>query len=55
MADRLSEQMGQPFIVENQPGANGSLAAASVARSAADGYTLFMAIDSNLVVNPTPL
>jgi tripartite-type tricarboxylate transporter receptor subunit TctC len=53
LADRLSEQMKQPVIVENMPGANASLAAGNVARSAPDGYTLFMAVDSNLVVNPT--
>ena len=34
------------------PGANGGLAAGQVARAAPDGYTLFMAVDTNLVVNP---
>ncbi|PWT85471.1 MAG: hypothetical protein C5B56_14035 [Proteobacteria bacterium] len=53
LADRLSEQMRVPVIVENQPGANGGLAAGQVVRSAPDGYTLFMAVDSNLVVNPS--
>ncbi len=53
LGDRLSEQMRQPVIVENQPGANGGLAAGQVARSAPDGYTLFMAVDTNLVVNPS--
>jgi tripartite-type tricarboxylate transporter receptor subunit TctC len=53
LADRLSESMRQPVIVENQPGANGGLAAAQVTRSAPDGYTLFMAVDTNLVVNPS--
>jgi tripartite-type tricarboxylate transporter receptor subunit TctC len=52
LADRLSASMRQPVIVENQPGANGGLAAGQVARSMADGYTLFMAVDTNLVVNP---
>ena len=42
LGDRLAEQMQQPVIVENQPGANGGLAAGQVARSAPDGYTLFM-------------
>ena len=32
LADRLAEQMGRPFIVENMPGANGSLAGGNVAR-----------------------
>jgi tripartite-type tricarboxylate transporter receptor subunit TctC len=53
LADRLAEQMGQPFIVENMPGANGSLAGGNVARSASDGYTLMLAVDSNLVINPS--
>jgi tripartite-type tricarboxylate transporter receptor subunit TctC len=53
LGERLSEQMGQPVIVENKPGANGGSAAADVVRSPPDGYTLFVAVDSNLVVNPT--
>jgi tripartite-type tricarboxylate transporter receptor subunit TctC len=53
LAERLSEQMKQPVIVENRPGANGGIAAGDVARSTPDGYTLFMAVDTNLVVNPT--
>jgi len=53
LADRLSESTRQPVIVENQPGANGGLAAAQVMRSTPDGYTLFMAVDTNLVVNPS--
>ena len=52
LGERLSEQMKQPVIVENMPGANGGLAAAQVVRSIPDGYTLFMAVDTNLVVNP---
>src|SRR5262249_29629895 len=52
LGDRLSYAMRQPVIVENQPGANGGLAAGQVARAAPDGYTLFMAVDTNLVVNP---
>ena len=53
LADRLSESTRQPVIVENQPGANGGLAAGQVMRSTPDGYTLFMAVDTNLVVNPS--
>src|SRR5262245_475977 len=52
LGDRLSESLRQPVIVENQPGANGGLAAGQVARATPDGHTLFMAVDTNLVVNP---
>jgi tripartite-type tricarboxylate transporter receptor subunit TctC len=53
LGDRLSEQMKQPVIVENMPGATGGLAGAAVARAEPDGYTLFLAVDSNLVINPS--
>jgi tripartite-type tricarboxylate transporter receptor subunit TctC len=53
LGDRLSEQMRQPVIIENQPGANGGLAASQVTRAVPDGHTLFMAVDTNLVVNPS--
>src|SRR5882762_3375256 len=53
LGDRLNEQMRQPVIIENIPGANGSLAAGTVARATPDGYTLMLAVDSNLVINPS--
>jgi tripartite-type tricarboxylate transporter receptor subunit TctC len=53
LGERFSESMRVPVIIENQPGANGALAAGAVARSTPDGYTLFMAVDTNLVVNPS--
>jgi tripartite-type tricarboxylate transporter receptor subunit TctC len=53
LGEQLSEQMQQPVVVENRPGANGGLAAADVARSPPHGYTLFVAVDTNLVVNPS--
>jgi tripartite-type tricarboxylate transporter receptor subunit TctC len=53
VGDRLAEQMRQPVIVENMPGANGSLAAGAVARAVPDGDTLMLAVDSNLVINPS--
>ena len=40
LAQKLSEQMGQPFVVENRAGGNGTIGAAAVASAQADGYTL---------------
>ena len=47
IGDSLSARLGQPVVVENKSGANGVLAATSVARSAPDGYTLFMTTNSS--------
>ena len=41
-AEKLTQQMGQTFVVENRTGAGGTIAADQVARAAADGYTLLM-------------
>jgi len=43
VTERLNELFGQPFVVENKVGAGGAIAAEFVAKSAADGYTLFFA------------
>lgn len=40
LAQKLGEQMGQPFVVENRAGGNGTIGAAAVASAPADGYTL---------------
>jgi tripartite-type tricarboxylate transporter receptor subunit TctC len=42
LAPKLSEYLGQQFVVENKPGAGTNIAAAEAAKSAPDGYTLFM-------------
>ena len=52
VAERLSEGLGQPVVVENLPAGNGSVAGGQVARAAPDGYTLMIVVDSTLTVNP---
>jgi tripartite-type tricarboxylate transporter receptor subunit TctC len=52
VGQRLGESFGQPFVIENRPGANGNTAAAEVARAPADGYTLILAADSLIAINP---
>jgi len=52
VAQKLSEGFGQPVVVENRVGANGSVGAEAVARSAPDGYTLVMGSNANITTNP---
>jgi tripartite-type tricarboxylate transporter receptor subunit TctC len=52
LAQELSLRLGQNVIVENRAGANGQIAAVFVARSTADGYTLFMTTNSTHGANP---
>ena len=52
VADQLGRALGQPVVVENKPGGNTIVAAEHVAKSPADGYTLFMGSSASLAVNP---
>jgi tripartite-type tricarboxylate transporter receptor subunit TctC len=52
LAQKLTENIGQPVVAENRPGAGGILGTDTVARSAPDGYTLVL-MDPAIVINPT--
>lgn len=48
VADKLSQKLGQPVVVENRPGVSGMISATAVARSKPDGYTLLFATGASL-------
>jgi len=51
VGERLQKQLGQPFVVENRPGAGGNIGADVVARAEPDGYTLLMSSAGILTIN----
>ena len=55
IAARLEQQLGQPVVVDNRPGASGTIAAATVAKSSPDGYTLLFGVAANLAVAPATM
>ena len=51
VGNRLAQELGQPVVIDNKPGAGGNVGAAEVARAPADGYTLLMASPA-LTISP---
>jgi len=52
VGQKMSEDLGAQIVVDNRPGANTIIGAQAVAKASPDGYTLLMAIDGTLVMNP---
>jgi tripartite-type tricarboxylate transporter receptor subunit TctC len=52
VGQKLTEALGQSFIVENRPGANGFIAVTAAVRAPADGYTLLVGTIAEITINP---
>ena len=52
VADKLSQQMGQPFVADNRPGAGGAIGTDAVVKAAPDGYTLLAASSGPISIMP---
>jgi tripartite-type tricarboxylate transporter receptor subunit TctC len=53
VGQKLSEALGQQFVIDNRPGAGGNLGTELAAKSPADGYTLVMSFDGTMAINPS--
>ena len=53
VAQKLTEALGQQFIVDNKPGAGGNIGTVAAAKGKNDGYTLLLTVNSAHVINPT--
>ncbi|MFM2208913.1 MAG: hypothetical protein RIQ96_556, partial [Pseudomonadota bacterium] len=53
VAQKLSEQLGQSFVIENRVGAGGNVGTAAAAKARPDGYTVMITADSAQVINPS--
>ncbi|MVW70876.1 tripartite tricarboxylate transporter substrate binding protein [Bordetella sp. 15P40C-2] len=52
ISDKLAQKLGQPFVVQNKPGAGGNIGTAQTAREAPDGYTVLFTVSSAQAINP---
>ena len=55
LAEWLTRRLGQPFVIDNRPGATGTVGATMVSRSPPDGYTLLLRRNTGMVVAPMVL
>jgi tripartite-type tricarboxylate transporter receptor subunit TctC len=53
VAQKLTEQTGQQFLVDNKPGAGGNIGTAAAGKARPDGYTLLLTVNSAHVINPS--